>query len=96
MIYIDELFLLVIRRKRLVILPGHASYTMVQNDCQKCITSLSMQNPHCDEAALRCVKVKQGCHKHTLNYFLYAVYEVYLSENCEINLLFSLKRVIEE
>lgn len=33
---------------------------------------------------------------HTLNYFLYAVYDVYLSENCEINLLFSLKHAIEE
>lgn len=71
-----------------MILPVHVSYTMVQIDCQKCMTTLSMQNPRCDEAALRSVEVEQGCHKLTLNYFLYAVYDVYLSENCEINLLF--------
>lgn len=71
-----------------MILSGYVSYTMVQNDCQKCMTTLSMQNPQCDEAALCYVKVEQGCHKLRLNYFLYAVYDVYLSENCEINLLF--------
>lgn len=80
----------------LVILPRHASYTMVRNHRQMHMTTLMIQNPHCDEAALHCVKVEQGCHKHTLNYFLYAVYDVYLSENCEINLLFSLKHAIEE
>jgi len=49
----------------LVILPRHASYTMVRNDCQKCVTTLMMQNPHCDEAALRCIKVEHGCHRRT-------------------------------